>query len=75
MDKVVNLNRFRKTRQRAQDAARAAENRVRHGRTRAERQQDADAEARRERLLDGSRVPESESEAGNGGQSGAPAKE
>ena len=46
MTDPVNLNRFRKARAKADDKARAAENRVAFGRTRAEK---ALAEARREK--------------------------
>jgi hypothetical protein len=55
MGKVVNLNRVRKARARAEDAATAAANRVRHGRTGAEKANDRRAEARRQALLDGAR--------------------
>ncbi len=46
MTDPVNLNRFRKARAKADDKARAAENRVAFGRTRTEK---ALAEARREK--------------------------
>lgn len=46
MTDPVNLNRFRKARAKADDKARAAENRVAFGRTRAEK---ALVEARREK--------------------------
>jgi len=46
MTDPVNLNRFRKARAKADDKARAAENRVAFGRTRAEKEL---AEARREK--------------------------
>lgn len=46
MAEPVNLNRFRKTRAKADDKARAAENRVAFGRTRAEKDL---AQARREK--------------------------
>jgi hypothetical protein len=37
MAKVVNLNRFRKDKERIEKAARAAENRAAHGRTKADK--------------------------------------
>jgi hypothetical protein len=37
MSEIVNLNKARKARDRAEAKARAAENRVRHGRTKAEK--------------------------------------
>lgn len=56
MADVVNLNKMRKTRQRAAEQQRATENRIAHGRTKAEK-----AAARRENerhiaLLDGDRL-------------------
>lgn len=60
---VVNLRSYRKRRERAGREAEAAENRVRHGRTKAERRLD---EARRDaddRLHDGRRL-----QPGDGGQ-------
>lgn len=46
MSKVVNLNQFRKRKAREAAAAQAAENRVKFGRTKAQKQ--LDAQARRE---------------------------
>ena len=55
MAEIVNLNRARKARDRAADRATAAENRARHGRTKAERLK-AQTEAERLRAtLDGAR--------------------
>lgn len=68
MAEIVNLNRFRKTRKRASASARAAENRVRHGRTGMEKRRDADAAARRERLLEGGRLRDDDD--GDGGSAG-----
>ncbi|HVC54527.1 MAG TPA: DUF4169 family protein [Stellaceae bacterium] len=56
MASVVNLNRFRKARQRTEDERRAAENRATFGRSKAERQK---ADSERERIardLDGKQV-------------------
>ena len=55
MGEIVNLNRAKKRRARAQDAALAQQNRVRFGRTGAEKLNDGRAQAAREALLDGSR--------------------
>lgn len=55
-DKTINLNKIRKQRKRAADAAKAEENRIRHGRTSAEKaraRQEAEARAR---LLDGKSI-------------------
>lgn len=58
MADIVNLNRARKARRRADEAAVAEANRVRFGRTRAAREQDAAEARRREALLDGARREE-----------------
>ena len=55
MGDVVNLNRARKARAKAGAEAKAAANRAKHGRTAAERENDARAEARRRALLDGAK--------------------
>ncbi len=55
MGEIVNLNRVRKQRVRAQEAALAGENRVRFGRTGAAKLNDRRAEATRRALLDGAR--------------------
>ncbi len=55
MAEVVNLNRYRKARRNAEADKTAAENRVRYGRTKAERDREAQEKARAERELDGSR--------------------
>jgi hypothetical protein len=56
MASVVNLNRFRKAKQRAEDEHRAAANRAAFGRTKTERQK---AESERQRIareLDSKRI-------------------
>lgn len=58
MADIVNLNRARKARRRADEAAVVEANRVRFGRTRAAREQDAAEARRREALLDGARREE-----------------
>lgn len=62
MGEVVNLNRARKARAKAEAAATAAANRVKHGRTAAEKANDRRAEARRQALLDGARRDRPEEE-------------
>jgi len=52
MVEIVNLHRVKKQRERDDAAASAKQNRVRHGRTKAERANDAREAARREALLD-----------------------
>ncbi|MBP0443389.1 DUF4169 family protein [Roseomonas sp. SSH11] len=58
MAEIVNLNRARKARDRAEAGARAAANRAAHGRTKAEKAKDAAARAKRDALLDGARLEE-----------------
>jgi hypothetical protein len=55
MAEIVNLHRVKKARARAEVAARAAENRTRHGRTAAQKVAETQEEARRRALLDGAR--------------------
>jgi hypothetical protein len=55
MGEVVGLGRFRKERARAEDKRRAEENRIRFGRTRAEREAIDKEEARADRVLDAHR--------------------
>lgn len=55
MAEIVNLNHRRKAKARAEAASTAAANRVRHGRTAAEKANDRRAEGRRQALLDGAR--------------------
>ena len=58
MGEIVNLNKARKSRARQDAQADAAANRAKHGRTKAERAKDAQAEARRKALLDGAKKEE-----------------
>lgn len=53
MAEIVNLNRFRKSRTKDEEKSRAGENRTRHGRTKAEKANDRQAAARREKDLRG----------------------
>lgn len=55
MAEIVNLNRLRKARAKEEAEAQAAANRAKHGRTKAEKANDARAEARRKTLLDGAK--------------------
>jgi hypothetical protein len=52
MAEIVSLSKARKAQRRAQQAQDAAENRVRHGRTKAQKANDRRAEERRKALLD-----------------------
>ena len=52
---IVNLRKARKVKERAEKERLAAENRVVHGRSKADRERDADAKARVRRELDGAR--------------------
>lgn len=59
---IVNLRKARKVKERAAKERRAAENRVVHGRSKADRERDADAKARVRRELDGARREPGDSE-------------
>jgi hypothetical protein len=61
MGEVVNLRRARKTKAREADAAEAQANRIRHGRTLAERKRDAAEAARVDRQHAGNRIVGDES--------------
>ena len=55
---VVNLNKVRKARDRADEKARADENAVRHGRTKAQRLAEAAQADKARRALDGAKFEE-----------------
>jgi hypothetical protein len=56
MAAVVNLNRFRKAKKRAEDERRAAENRTAFGRSKSERRLSETEAVRRRRELEGKRL-------------------
>jgi len=56
MAEIVNLNKYRKARKRAEEATGAAGNRVRHGRSKTERTQTLADISRSERGLDDKRI-------------------
>lgn len=56
MSAIVNLNRFRKAKRKAEKPARALANRAKHGRTKAEKAQDAAEAQRRRDIVDGARL-------------------
>lgn len=56
MTNVVNLNRFRKNQRRAEKQRAAEANRVRFGRTKAEREATDAAKAARDKSLDGKKI-------------------
>ena len=58
MAEIVNLNRTRKAKARAADESRAAANRVKYGRTKAEKENDRRAEERSARLHEGKKREE-----------------
>ena len=55
MGEIVNLNKARKARAKAEQATEAAANRVKHGRTKADKANDRAVEAQRQALLDGAK--------------------
>ena len=56
MGEIVNLNKARKKHNRADSSARAAENRIRHGRTRLERRKAEVESARQSSALKGKKL-------------------
>jgi hypothetical protein len=56
MGDVVNLNRFRKTRDRAERVKDAEANRIRFGRTKAEKERDRQEAERKSQDLDGKKL-------------------
>ena len=60
MAEIVNLNKFRKAKQRAEAKAKAAENRAKSGRTKAQKKQDRDETKAAEEKLEGHKLDEPE---------------
>lgn len=60
MAEIVNLNKARKRRRRAEDVARAEANRVKHGRPKAAKVRDRDALRRAEAALDGKKLDDTQ---------------
>lgn len=60
MGEIINLKRRRKANAREEEAVRAAENRVRYGRTLAVKRTEKAIELKRERDLDGRRIESGE---------------
>ena len=60
MGEIINLRRRRKANAREEEAARAAENRVRYGRTLEAKRTEKAIELKRERDLDGRRIESGE---------------
>lgn len=58
MAEIVNLNKARKARAKDEAEAKAAANRAKHGRSKAEKRSEAQADARRRALLDGAKREE-----------------
>jgi len=56
MTEIVNLNKFRKARKRRDKATQATENKVRFGRTKADKAEDQDLAARRSKELDSKKL-------------------
>lgn len=54
---VVNLNKFRKAKRQAEKATSAKANRRKHGRTKAEKAQDAAEGKRHQDIVDGAETP------------------
>ena len=58
MAEIVNLNKLRKAKARAEDDSRAQANRVKYGRTKAEKENDRRADERSARLHRGKKLEE-----------------
>jgi hypothetical protein len=56
MAEIINLNRARKARDKAEDKAQAAANRVAHGRTKGQKKAAQKEQTRATRLLDGQKL-------------------
>ncbi|MEZ0243609.1 MAG: DUF4169 family protein [Sphingomonas sp.] len=56
MAEIINLNKVRKAKERVDKLARAEENRARFGRTKAQKQAEAEAAYRKAKLLDDSKL-------------------
>lgn len=56
MAEIVNLNRYRKTREKERARSAAEENRARFGRNKAEKRADTDEQERNTRKIDGARL-------------------
>ncbi len=67
MAEIVNLNKARKARAHTEQALRASENRVRHGRTAADRKRDRQAAERSERAAEQAKLEPSDATAPTAG--------
>lgn len=56
MAEITNLNRFRKSKQKQEKPKKAEENRIKHGRTKLERQQSADENAKAKNELEAKKL-------------------
>lgn len=56
MAEIINLNSYRKKRKRTDDSRQAAESRIRHGRTKAVKNQQSGERLQTEQTLDGKRI-------------------
>lgn len=57
---IVNLNKFRKAKERAEQEKQAEQNRAKFGRSKADRLREADEQERRDKLLDGIKLTAAE---------------
>ena len=61
---IVNLNKARKAKDRAEQDKRAGENRAKFGRTKEKRTSDSDEQDRRDALLDGAKIEKNDTDPG-----------
>ena len=59
---IINLNKARKAKTRADDEKRAEENRAKFGRTKDKKTSDSDEKNRRDALLDGAKIQKGETD-------------
>jgi hypothetical protein len=60
MAEIVNLNKLRKAKTKAEDESRAQANRIKHGRTKAEKENDRRAAERSARLHQGKKLEDAD---------------
>lgn len=68
---IVNLNKFRKAKERADQERQAELNRAKYGRSKSEREQDEGDDSRRNKLLDGAKLSNAQQPSNDTGRESA----
>jgi len=68
---IVNLNKFRKAKERADQERQAELNRAKYGRSKSEREQDEGDDSRRNKLLDGAKLANAQQPSNDTGRESA----